>query len=370
MCSRCIMNNKSDDFISFNEEGQCYYCVKSLEKKQELPTISIEDFISKIKDNTKGKQYDCLMGISGGLDSSYLAYLGAVKWGLRILAFHIDDGFDTDLAKQNVKNLCDKANIELFNIAPDPVQYANIIKSFLRAEVPNVAIPQDNLLMAALYKAARKHKIKYFLSGENWALESILQSGKNFGAYDLYHIRKIHEQFGDGPIDKLEFISNYQKQIDISFHNIQTIAPLNYLDYNKDRAIDELNEFSGYRYYAAKHLENKLTKIIQLRWFVEKFGVDKRYSHLSSLIISNQITREEALKEVDKPICNKEELEQDMTYVLNKLDMSRDEFETLIARKGKDHKDYPTDKFYRWFYIAVNFPTLLKKRLSQLTSKK
>ena len=251
----------------------------------------------------------------------------------------------------------------MINIKPNAEQYANITKTFMRAEVPNIAIPQDNILFAILYKYARDYKIKYFLSGSNFALESILQRGNTYNAYDLYHIKQLHKKFGQGSIRDLTFISQYRRDIDRSFLGIKTVTPLDFIDYNKKKAINELNDFCGFQYYEAKHLENSLTKIIQLRWFYEKFKVDKRHSHLSSLIITGQITREEALYEISKPMYDEKQMEVDVKMVLEKLGMSRNEFEELISRPGKQHTDYPTDKCHIWFDRLLSIPGKLKKIL-------
>lgn len=364
VCSRCIMDNNGDPFITFNARGECNYCTNALKamtrddffnpskQKQKL-----EKLLSTIKKDGQSKAYDCLMGISGGLDSAYLAYLGSVKWGLRILAIHIDDGFDAELAVNNINNLCKKCNLNLIKVTPDAEQYADVVKAFISAEVPNVAIPQDNILFALLYQYARKYDIKYFLSGGNYALESILQKGNTYTAYDTYHIRKIHEKFGLIPMSNLQFISSYRKDIDEFLLGIKTVRPLNLIDYKKDIAIKELYEFCGFQYYKAKHLENRLTKVIQLKWLVDKFGVDKRKSHLSSMIVSGQLTREQAMREMEKELYDKKEMEVDVDYVLNKLNFSKNKFAMLLRTKGKSHLDYPHDRVYYIYryLIAVLF---------------
>lgn len=371
MCSKCVMDNISDPYISFDEKGQCNYCKAALQRMPVtyFPNLEgkrkLNDLVVKLKKEGKGKKYDCLMGISGGLDSAYLAYLGAIKWGLRICAVHIDDGFDTELATNNIKNLCKASGIELINIKPNAEQYADITRAFIRAEVPNIAIPQDNILFAILYKYARDYKIKYFLSGANFALECILQRGNTYSAYDLYHIKRLHKLFGEKPIDNLTFISQYRRDIDRFFLGIQTVCPLDLIEYNKKKAIDELKEFCGFQYYEAKHLENSLTKVIQLRWFLEKFKVDKRHSHLSSLIVSGQITRDEALEEMKKPLYDEKQMERDVQAVLAKLNISRDEFEKLISKPGKQHTDYPTDKTYIWFNRFLRLPFKLVQILKK-----
>ncbi|QOW61717.1 N-acetyl sugar amidotransferase [Treponema pedis] len=367
-CNRCIMDNISDTNIRFDKDGNCNYCVAAFAGKPYyyLPNDEgkkkLEQLISLLKNEGKNKEYDCLMGISGGLDSSYLAYLGAVKWGLRILAVHVDDGFDTELAKDNIKNLVEKAGITLITITPDEEQFLDLTRAFFYAEVPNLAIPQDNVLFAALYDFARKKKIKYFLSGQNFSLESILQSGNTHSAYDLKHIKAIHKQFGTKPINKLPLISWQRRMIDNRLLHLKTVLPLNYIDYNKEEAIKELQEFSGFTYYEAKHLENVLTKVIQLIWFKEKFKVDKRTSHLSSLIVSEQLTRDKALEIYNRPAYDSIQMEKDISFVLNKLNISRDEFNLILKKPPKQHSDYKTSYFLDLFTNPSKLVLLRKFR--------
>lgn len=347
------MDNSSDDKITFDEHGYCNYCNTAFAVKpyRYFPNqdgeIKLKKLLDIVKIDGKGKEYDCLMGISGGLDSAYLAYISAIKWGLRILAVHVDDGFDTDIAKKNVSDLVKKANIDLVTIVPNEEQFLDLTRAFFYAEVPDLAIPQDNVLLATIYKFAKSKKIKYFLSGSNFALESILQKGHS--AYDLTHIKAINKKFGTKGIDNLPFISWQQRIIINKLYHINTIKPLDYIDYNKKRAIQELYDFSGFTYYEAKHLENKLTKIIQLLWFKEKFGVDKRTSHLSSLIVSDQMTRDEALAEYEKPPYDKQKMEEDLTFVLNKLNIERSEFDRILKQPPKKHTDYKTS----WFLPVI-----------------
>lgn len=348
-CKRCVMDNSSDESITFDDNGYCNYCSDALDLMGTvyLPNADgekkLNEMLVELKKAGKGKEYDCLMGISGGLDSAYLAYLGAIKWGLRILAIHVDDGYDTELAQTNIDRLCKACAIKLEIVRPDAEQFNDLTRAFIRAEVPNIAIPQDNILFACLYDYARKYKVYNFLSGGNFALESVLQRGNTYTAFDMVHNKYIHKKFGTKPIDKLTFLNSYQRVIDARIHKIQSLRPLNYIDYNKQRAIKELSDFCGFTYYEAKHLENTLTKVIQLYWFYHKFKVDKRTSHLSSLIVSGQMTRDEALHELAKPIYDKAKMEEDIAFVLKKIGMSRNEFEEIVHRPGKQHRDYRTD---------------------------
>ncbi|MBO4263617.1 MAG: N-acetyl sugar amidotransferase [Bacteroidales bacterium] len=355
MCSRCVMDNADDTTIRFDAEGHCNYCTEALQRKEliyfpdERGARKVQELVARLKKEGKGKRYDCMMGISGGLDSSYLAYLGHT-WGLRILGVHIDDGFDEPVATENIRKLCEACHIDLVTIAPDAAQYNDLTRAFFRAEVPNVAIPQDNILFACLYDYARRYGVKTFLSGGNFALESILrQRNDSTNVFDMGHIRDIHRRFGTLPMDKLPFMNNYQRILNRYLRGIHSIRPLNLIDYNKQRALQELESFCGFRYYKMKHCENKLTKLIQLYWLVEKFHDDKRHSHLSSMIVSGQMTREEALAELKKPVYDPEDMNRDIDFVLARLGMERAEFDALVARPGKAHADYATSGIYKWF---------------------
>lgn len=349
VCSFCIMDNRSDSTIIFDDNGQCDYCKNALNEigqvyfPNEKGKIKLLNMIETIKNAGKNKKYDCIMGISGGLDSSYLAYLG-YKWGLRILAVHIDDGFDTDISKNNIHKLCQAANIELKTIVPDSYQYNQLIKAYLKAGVPNVAIPQDNILFAFLYDEIRLNNIKYFLSGGNFALECILQRGNTYNSMDTLNIKDINNKFGNTSIDKLKFISSYKKYLMLKTKKLIEYRPLNYIDYNRDRAFKELNQFCGFEYYGRKHLENILTAFIQLYWLPKKFGVDKRTSHLSSMIVSGQLSRDKALEELNKPMYDKELMDEYISIIKCNLDISDAEFIEIMEAPTHQHTDYKTDK--------------------------
>lgn len=367
MCSRCVMDNETDKTIRFDSEGHCNYCTQALKDKEyvyfpdERGNQKTLALIAKLKEEGQGKRYDCMMGISGGLDSSYLAYLG-YKWGLRILGVHIDDGFDEPIATENIHKLCKACNIELITIKPDTEQYNDLTRAFFRAEVPNVAMPQDNILFANLYSLAKKYRIKTFLSGGNFALECILRkdaSGTN--VYDMRQMRDIHKKFGEKPMNKLKFMNNYQRVFNRYLYGIHSIRPLNYIDYNKKKALEELMDFCDYNYYEMKHCENKLTKVIQLYWLVEKFHDDKRHSHLSSMIVSGQMTRNEAIEELYKPIYDRTRMEKDIDYVMERLGMERSEFANLINRPGKSHSDYSTSRVYKILINHIHKQSILFK---------
>lgn len=364
VCKRCIMDNSSDETIKFDDNGFCNYCNDAYAQintttyfPNETGKIKLQKMLEEIKKQAKGKQYDCLMGISGGLDSCYLAYLG-YKWGLRILAVHIDDGFDTEICKSNIQKLIEATGIRLLTIKPDAEQFNDLSKAYLKAGVPNIAVPQDNVLFAFLYDCARKNKIRYFLSGGNFALECILQKGNTHDAYDLVNLKDIHKRFGTQNIDKLKFISSNQKFINQFVYKIQTLRPLDLIDYNRERAFQELESFCGFKYYGRKHLENIFTAFAQLYWFPKKFNVDKRRSHLSSMVVSGQLTRTDALKQMEEPMYDADLMQAYIEIIKNKLHITNEEFEELMNMPPKNHTDYKVGK-----YLFISFLRKVKRAL-------
>lgn len=348
-CTRCVMSNEADPTITFDAQGHCNYCTEALSQigsvylPDEEGRKQLESMIAMLKKEGEGKPYDCLMGISGGLDSAYLAYLGH-QWGLRMLAVHIDDGYDTPISKENIRRLCKAAGIDLKIIQPDQQQYDGLTLAYMKAGVPNLAVPQDNILFAFLYDQARKNGIRYFLTGGNFALESILQRGNSHNPMDLVNLRDINRRFGTTKLNKLKFVSSYQKYFMMKTKQLITLRPLNLIDYNRNRAFAELHDFCGFEYYGAKHLENVLTAFIQLHWLPNKFGVDKRTSHLSSMIVSGQMTREEALAALDKPLCDEALMASYLQQIKQRLHLSDEAFDAIMAAPAHQHTDYRCDQ--------------------------
>lgn len=359
------MDDASDSTIKFDAVGHCNYCTYALGRMDEVyfpnkaGSEKLEALISKIKAEGKGKKYDCLMGISGGLDSAYLAYLG-YKWGLRILAFHIDDGFNSQVAVTNVRKLCESCHIDLKIEKPDKKQFNDVTRAFILAGVPGICVPQDNLILSYLYKTAKENHLNYFLSGTNFALESILQRGEAINASDGYHIRAISKKFGKEGTDKLPFVNLFERYVKIKyFQKLHVVRPLDLIDYNKNWAIKELNEFCGFNYYGGKHYESLLTHFAQVYYMPLKFKIDKRTSHLSSLIISGQLTREEAMQELERPLYDSLQMEDELKFILEKLNFTREEFEVIMKQTPKSHFDYPHSRFNNFAAIARRFRKFL-----------
>lgn len=346
ICKRCVMDTNGDPNITFDENGYCNYCTEALHLQGEVPAPGdlsmVEELFTRIKAECKDDPYDCLVGVSGGLDSSYVIYLGH-KFGLRMLGIHIDDGLDTDVAKKNITALVEKSKTTLYNVTPDPEQYRDLTLSFFKASVPNLAIPQDNLIQAALIDAVKKYHLKYLLHGSNFAMEGILQAGNTYTAADSTHIRAIQKQFSGKPIDKLRLMDTFEDSVLKRIRkDVIRIKPLDLIDYRFDAVLQDLRDFCGYEYYGGKHHESILTRFMQCWYLPEKFGVDKRKSHLSSLIISGQLSREEALVQLALPKYSSEEMkEADFNALAAFLGISRKEFDQLISLPPRSHDEFP-----------------------------
>lgn len=348
ICTRCVMD-ETDASITFDDSGRCNYCSDVLRRKdaEYFPNAAgkerLDQIMEQIKAAGQGQKYDCMVGVSGGLDSSYVLYLG-YRYGLRMLCVHIDDGLDTEIAKQNIAALCNQCGTALIMVRPDMAQYKDLLRALFLSGVPNLAMAQDNILLAALRDTAREYGVAYSLSGANFAMESILQRGTDFiNASDKKHLLAIHKRFGRLGVDRLRFSTMFQNYIGKRyFSKTKTLYPLNYIDYDLNRTLDELNAFCGYTYYGGKHYESILTRFLQCCYLPVYFNFDKRKSHYSSLIMSGQMTRDEALAKLAKPAYTSEELlESDIAFLADYLDMSKAEFmETLELPKHK-HSDYP-----------------------------
>lgn len=368
-CSRCVMNDSSDSFIKFDENGFCNYCSTAIKRLKneyfpnKLGEQKLNELLERVKKEGKGKKYDCIMGLSGGLDSSYLAMLG-YKWGLRVLAVHINDGYDTEISKSNIKKLVEKTGFDYKEIIPDPIQFNALTLSFMKAGVPNIAIPQDNILIAFLYKQMRINKIKYFFCGTNLSLESILQEGNSYKNTDLRNLIDIHKHYYVAPINKLSFISTNRLTIYHRLYHFHRCSPLNYVDYQRDRAFKELNDFCGFEYYGSKHLENIFTAFVQLYWLPKKFNFDKRTSHLSSMIVSGQLSREDALTMLKQPLYDENLMHEYIGVVCEKLGISEEELDQCLHDTPHSHYDFKREDDLLLNRLKDWIITIRNKRIS------
>lgn len=367
ICTYCVMDNEGDSSIVFDEEGQCNYCKDALRRlpKEYFPNQEgkrrLNALMEEIKTNTKNDPYNCMVGVSGGLDSSYLLYLG-YQYNLKMLAVHIDDGLDSEIATDNIKKLCEKTGSRLITICPKEDEYADLILAFLKAGVSNLAMPQDNILFRALDDVAKENNIKYSLSGVNFAMESILARFEEGNACDKKHILKIHEQFGEKEIIELQFQSLWRRYVGNKyFSKVDIVKPLNYIDYNFKTVLEKLHEFCDYVYYDGKHYESILTRFLQCYYLPVKYGIDKRKSHFSSLIVSGQMTRKEAIEQLkSNPYIDTGLYEQDKRRLAEFLHITEDEFIFLCNQPPKKHAEYKMSFLNRLAPIARKFRKFLQ----------
>ncbi len=369
ICTKTVMDT-SDDQIKFDINGisNHWYEYKLKARKEILTGKRGLDFIKKIsgeiiKEN-KNKPYDCLIGLSGGVDSSYVAYW-VKKLGLRALAVHVDNGWNSELAVANIEKIVKKLNIELHTEVLDWIEFRDLQRSFFLASVPNCEIPTDHAIVATLFRLSVKFGIKYILSGSNLTTEGVYQKFSTDNK-DSVNIKNIHKLFGTVKIQKYPYLNIYNFAKIIFFNRVKFIPILNYLDYNKDEAINKLQEELGWRKYERKHGESIFTRFFQEYYLPKKFGIDKRKMHFSSLICSNQITREEAIELLKKPLYKKKELETDLDFVCKKLNFSRSQFNDIMNLNPKKHTDYDVGIITRFrnsmmYKYARNFTTSRNK---------
>jgi N-acetyl sugar amidotransferase len=348
ICKRCIMDT-SDPMIEFDENGNCKHCNSALElaKRTWFPNEYgeklLDDIFTKIKAEEKEKEFDCIIGLSGGVDSSYMAYL-AVKKGLRPLVFHVDCGWNSEPAVKNVENIVKKLNLELHTFVVNWEEMKDLQRSFFKASLPDQDIPQDHAIFAALYNFADKNKIKYVLNGYNFATESIMPTNWGYQALDYTHLKSVHDRFGERKLKDFPHINFFQRYIYYTLiKRMKIIHPLNYIDYQKDKAIEILKNELGWQYYGGKHYESRFTKFFQSYYLPIKFNFDKRRGHLSSLIMSGQLSRDEALKIMQEERYTESDINFDLEFIAKKLDWTTEEFRAIINQVPAKHKDFASN---------------------------
>ena len=345
ICSRCVMDTTAPD-IEFDAQGVCNYC-KTHEEKVAIAPFSQSDAAAKlaaivqtIKSRQRG-EYDSIVGLSGGVDSSYVAYQ-AVKMGLKPLAVHFDNGWNSELAVKNIEQMVKRLGLDLLTFVIDWEEFRDIQRSFFKANVIDIEMVTDHAIFAAMYRIAKQHRIRYILSGTNAATESIMPGAWQHFKFDLRNLRAIHARFGTQPIKRYPTLSVWGMAWNHYVRGAQSVSVLNYLPYRKDEAIKTLQDELGWQYYGGKHYESQFTKFYQAHILPGKFGVDKRRIHLSDLVMNAEIDRAQALAELDKPLYPPASLEQDREYVCKKLGFSADEFSAYMAAPPVSHFDYPS----------------------------
>jgi N-acetyl sugar amidotransferase len=343
----------SDPEISFDKQGNCKHCNSALELATNIwfpndyGKKQLQIIFEKIKKKGKGKDYDCILGLSGGVDSSYLAYL-AVNNGLRPLVVHVDCGWNSELAVKNVENIVKKLNLELFTVVVNWEAIKDLHRAFFKASLPDQDIPQDHAIFSAVYNFADKHHIKYVLNGVNFATESIMPSNWGFQGMDYKHLKDVHKKFGKNKLVGYPHVNFFKRYIHYTFiKRMKIVNPLNYIDFDKEKAIEILKNELGWQYYGGKHYESRFTKFFQSYYLPVKFNFDKRRGHLSSLIVSGQISRAEALLKMKEELYSDTEIESDIEYVAKKLDWTTEEFKEILELPPRRHQEFASlDKIF------------------------
>ncbi len=340
----------TDPDIVFDEDGICSHChyFDNVRRPNWFPNQKgrkmLEDKISEIKESRKGYQYDCMIGLSGGVDSSYLAYVLKKEYNLRMLAVHVDAGWNSELAVSNIENIVKKLNIDLYTHVVDWQEMKSLQVAFLKSGVVNQDTPQDHAFFAALYKAAKKFQIKDFFVGQNIQTESILpKSWQGLSAMDTVQLKYINNKFGKKRLKRFPVVSLFEQHIYYPrIYGFKKIIPLNYMPYNKDKAKDIIIKELGWRDYGVKHGESKWTKFFQSYFLPSKCGFDKRRAHLSSLVLAGEITRDAALREIKtKVYTNDRQIKEDKEYVAKKLGISVKELESYVDGQCIHFSKYP-----------------------------
>lgn len=345
ICTKCILDTNDYPDMHFDANGVCEICniyddlARRTIVKGDAGQQKLNQLIADIKAAGKGNEYDCIVGISGGVDSTYVAWLSK-EWGLRPLVMHIDNGWNSELAVMNIENIVKKLGYDLYTYVINWNQMKDLQLAFMKASVVDIDLPFDNAFMAVLYQLADKHNIKYILSGHNTETEGYLPPNWVHNKLDTMNLRDIHKRFGTESIKGFPMIGMLRMWYYKKVKKVKMATPLDYIDYNKEKVKKFIIEELEWRDYGGKHYENIFTRFYQGYILPEKFHVNKRKSHLSTLICSGQITREEALEEDKKPIYDASLLKIDKEFFLKKFRLSEQEFERIMALPVKQHTDY------------------------------
>ena len=349
ICKKCIMDT-SDPEIVFDEEGICNHCY-DYEMRMEKEVFSDkegEDVLKKtvetIKREGKGKKYDCILGLSGGVDSTYVAYLCKRVYGLRPLAVHLDNGWNSEVAVRNIENIVNKLDIDLYTEVLNWDEFRRLQLSFLHSSTPDSEIPTDHAIISTLYNQAKKHGIRWLMDGSNVVTEAMIPATWSHGHSDWKYIKTLNKMFGNG--NKLKTYPHYTYfQYLLEYPKLRKLVRfpiLNYVDFNKHEAMEVMKEELDWEPYGGKHYESIYTRFYQGYILPKKFGFDKRRGHLSCLINNGLISRDDALRQIQQPAIDEDLEKEDKAFVIKKLGITEEEFEEIMNAERKTFWDYPS----------------------------
>lgn len=352
ICSNCVMDT-SDSDIQFNAAGVCDHC-RSF-KNDVLPhwhpddtgKAIFRDIAEKIHTSGKGKPFDCIMGLSGGLDSSYLLHLAVTEFGMRPLVFHVDGGWNTDIAVNNIQMLVEKLGLDLYTEVINWEEMRDFQLAFFKSGVPHLDIPQDHAFIATLYHFADKHNIKYILNGGNYATECVRNPLEwLYYGTDMAQLKDIQRRFGTRELKTYPFSSILYHKVYLRYlRGVQVVKPLNYLPYTKELAASTLAERYGWRPYPQKHFESRFTRFYEGYWLPTRFGFDTRRVQYSSLILTGQMTRAEALARLTVPAYDPETIDEEFEYIATKLGITVAQLRAYHDMPLKTYHDYANQQW-------------------------
>lgn len=351
-CSNCVMDT-SDPWITFDNDGMCNHCHGYQDHMDRIGTpaerkVKLDELVSTLKQKGQGKEYDCIMGLSGGVDSSYLTWFAVKKLALRPLVVHVDTGWNSELAVNNIQNIVQRLNLDLHTLVVDWEEIRDLQRSYFLSGIANLDVPQDHSFIAALYNEASNYGIKDVLNGGNMQTESILPNAWGYDASDAVSLKSIHKRFGRQKLKNYPTIGFFQRHLFYPhIYRMNVHRPLEYIEYDKHEAKALLMSELGWRDYGGKHYEFVFTKFFQAHYLPTKFGYDKRLAHLSSLIVSGQMTKAEAKEELKNPLYDPKELDEDRIYWVKKIGLTMEEYERVMAEKPRFYTDYDNSEKMR-----------------------
>ena len=360
ICTNCVMDT-SDTRIQFDANGICDHCndfinnvkpnwIVDLNSRNELAKI-----IEKIKIQGKGKEFDCILGLSGGVDSSYMLHIAVKEFGLRPLVFHVDGGWNSELAVHNIQMLVDKLGLDLYTEVINWEEMKDFQLAFFKSGLPHIDIPQDHAFVATLYNFAYKYNIKYILNGGNISTECV-RNPMEFMYYgtDMIHLKDIISKFGTIKLNSYPFSSVLRHKFFLRYiKGVKVIKSLNYMPYIKSDALELLEKEYGWKPYPQKHFESRFTKFYESYWLPERFGFDTRRIQFSSLILTGQMNREDAIEILKRPAYNPDTIEDEFNFIATKLGIKSQELKEYFNMPKKFYWDYKNQE--KLFNIGAKF---------------
>ena len=345
-CTNCVMDT-TDSAITFDEHGVCDFCNDFYQNIQPTWQDKLKDpdllrrTAEQIKAASKGRKYDCIIGMSGGVDSSYLCYVAKELMGLNPLVYSVDTGWNLNVAVENIERIVKALDLDMYTEVVDWNEMKDLQLAFFKAQVPYQDTPQDHAIFAGLYNYAVKHGIQYVLTGANSATECIRSPVEWVYMNDLKMIRDIHHKFGTRPLKTFPLCGMVKYRVYYPiFKGMKRVAPLDMVEYNKEKVKLFLQERFGWQPYENKHYENVFTRFYEGYYLPHKFGYDKRKCYFSNEILAGTMTREEALAELEQPAYDPRQMEEDKAYIAKKLGLTAEEFQTIIDGENKTFRDY------------------------------